>query len=64
MSERRDGPGRAGGDCAEEPAQKALLLFRFGEEVTMRDCGEKESRFLGNFALWSSFDLQWVTAMS
>ena len=64
MSEGRDETGGAEGNRAQEPAQKALLLLRFWEEVTMRDSGEKEARLLGNFALWSSFDWQGVTAIS
>lgn len=55
VSKRREKIGRAKKDRAQEPAQNALLLFWFWKERTIRDFGEMESRFLGNFAIYSSW---------
>lgn len=54
MSKRREKAGGVKKDCAQEPAQNALLLFCFWKGRTIRDFGEMESRFLGNFAIYSS----------
>lgn len=54
VSKRREKIGRARKDSAQEPAQSALLCFGFGKRKT-RDFGEMESRFLGNFAIYSSW---------